>query len=128
LVIRAYTIALVTFLALDSLWLGWIASGFYREQIGFMLRDEVYLPAAAVFYLTFVAALTHFAILPAIRTKNVKSSWLNGAFFGFATYAAYDLTNLAVTKDWPLAVTIVDLAWGTSLGAVVSGITTRIAR
>jgi uncharacterized membrane protein len=33
---------------------------------------------------------------------------------------AYDLTNLATIGDWPLVVTVVDLAWGTSVGAVVS--------
>jgi len=32
-----------------------------------------------------------------------------GALFGLVAYATYDLTNLATLKDWPLAVTIVDL-------------------
>ncbi|MFC1700402.1 DUF2177 family protein, partial [Patescibacteria group bacterium] len=34
--------------------------------------------------------------------------------------ATYDLTNLATIKDWPLLVTIVDMVWGTFLGASVS--------
>jgi uncharacterized membrane protein len=37
------------------------------------------------------------------------------AFFGFITYATYDLTNLATARDWPVSVTVVDLIWGTVL-------------
>ena len=61
-----------------------------------------------------------FVIEPAV----VKREWLHalgyGALFGFMTYATYDLTNLAITKNWPLLVTFVDLAWGTVLAASVS--------
>jgi uncharacterized membrane protein len=45
---------------------------------------------------------------------------LYGAFFGFVTYATYDLTNLSTVKDWPVLVTVVDLAWGTTLSLLVS--------
>jgi len=38
---------------------------------------------------------------------------LFGALFGLITYATYDLTNLATLKNWSLAVTVVDLIWGT---------------
>jgi uncharacterized membrane protein len=53
-----------------------------------------------------------------------RGSWLRallfGALFGLITYATYDLTNLATLKDWPLAVTVVDLIWGMVLAASVS--------
>jgi len=39
------------------------------------------------------------------------------------TYATYDLTNLATLKDWPLRMTLVDLAWGAVLAASVASIT-----
>jgi uncharacterized membrane protein len=54
-------------------------------------------------------------------------TFLFGALFGLVCYATYDLTNLAVTKDWPLLVTIVDLAWGAVLSASVSTVTYFIA-
>ena len=60
-----------------------------------------------------------------------KGSWVHalvfGALFGFVCYATYDLTNLAVAKDWTLLVTVVDLAWGAVLSASVSTITYFIA-
>jgi uncharacterized membrane protein len=52
---------------------------------------------------------------------------LYGALFGLVCYATYDLTNLAVAKDWPLLVTLVDLAWGAVLAASVSIVTYFIA-
>jgi uncharacterized membrane protein len=51
-----------------------------------------------------------------------------GALFGLVTYATYDLTNLATLKDWPLALTVVDLIWGTLLAGAVSVGTYLIAR
>ena len=53
---------------------------------------------------------------------------LFGALFGLITYATYDLSNLGTLKDWPVLVTIVDLAWGTTLAASVSSVTYFIAR
>ena len=35
------------------------------------------------------------------------------ALFGFFAYATYDLTNLATLRDWPLRLSLIDLAWGT---------------
>jgi uncharacterized membrane protein len=45
-----------------------------------------------------------------------------GALFGFCVYAAYDLTNLATLRGWPLTVSLVDLAWGAVVTAVAAAI------
>lgn len=118
--LKLYLIALPVFFAFDMLWLGLIAKNFYARQIGFLLKPDINWVAAIIFYLIFIAGLVIFVIAPAVE----KGSWLQalilGALFGLITYATYDLTNLATLKDWPLIVTIVDLAWGTALGALVS--------
>lgn len=124
--LRIYLTALGSFFILDMIWLGVVARAFYRSQIGFLLKDDVNWPAALVFYLLFVFGLVYFVIAPGIEKKSLLSIALNGALFGLVTYAAYDLTNLAVTKDWPLSVTLVDLAWGTFLGAAVSVLTLKL--
>jgi uncharacterized membrane protein len=127
---KLYLIALPVFFAIDMVWLGLVAKGFYRRQIGFLMRDGFNWPAAVAFYLLFILGLVVFAIAPAMD----RSSWLRalgyGALFGLITYATYDLTNLATVKGWPLLLTFVDLAWGATLAAAVSvtayGIATRI--
>lgn len=122
--IRTYFVALSLFFALDMIWIGFVARKFYREQIGFMLRDDVNWFAAIAFYLIFVGGLVYFVIARHLDSRDIIGAVISGAFFGLVTYSAYDLTNLALTKNWPLAITIVDLAWGALLGACVCGATT----
>ncbi len=118
--IKLYAIALPVFFAFDMLWLGVIAKNLYRREIGHLMKDVVNWQAAIIFYLLFIVGLVFFVISPAVEKNSWVYAILVGAFFGFITYATYDLTNLAITKDWPLMITIIDLAWGTFLGASVS--------
>jgi uncharacterized membrane protein len=125
--IRLYAIALPVFFAIDMFWLGVVSKNFYRDQIGSLLKTDVNWVAAIVFYLLFIVGLVVFVITPAVE----KSSWVHavmfGALFGLVCYATYDLTNLAVAKDWPLLITIVDMIWGAVLAASVSTVTYFIA-
>ena len=115
-----YAISIPIFFAIDMLWLGFVASNFYRDRIGQLL--EINWTAAVIFYLVFLLGLTLFAVYPNL-TKGLSMTILYGALFGFFTYATYDLTNLATLKDWPLDLVLVDILWGTTLGAAVAGIT-----
>lgn len=104
-------------------WLGLIAKNFYSTQIGFLLTKEVNWVAAIAFYLLFIAGLVVFVINPSLEKRSIINALIFGGFFGLVTYATYDLTNLATIKNWPILLTIVDLIWGTTLGAMVSAIT-----
>ena len=126
--LKLYPIALPVFFALDMVWLGLVAKNFYRDQIGVLMKDDINWTAAIVFYLLFIAGLVVFVIAPAIEKRSWMHALFLGALFGLISYATYDLTNLATLKDWPLLVTIVDLAWGAVLAASVSTATYFIAR
>jgi uncharacterized membrane protein len=125
--LKLFAIALPVFFAIDMVWLGFVAKDFYAKQIGGLMKPDINWTAAIIFYLIFIAGLVVFVITPSV----VKNSWtqavLMGALFGFVCYATYDLTNLAVAKDWPVFVTIIDLIWGAVLAASVSVITFLIA-
>lgn len=125
--IKLYAIALPVFFAIDMVWLGVVAKDFYRAQIGSLLRPDVNWMAAIIFYLIFIGGLVTFVITPAMEKGSWMHALLFGAFFGLVCYATYDLTNLAVAKDWPLLVTIVDLIWGMVLASSVSVVTYFIA-
>lgn len=125
--IKLYAIALPVFFAIDMVWLGVVAKDFYRAQIGSLLRPDVNWMAAIIFYLIFIGGLVAFVITPAMEKGSWVHALLFGAFFGLVCYATYDLTNLAVAKDWPLLVTIVDLIWGMVLASSVSVVTYFIA-
>lgn len=117
-----YGITLVTFFAVDMVWLGLVAKNLYRDQIGFIMKTEFNWIAAITFYLIFILGLVYFVINPALESKSILEALLRGMFFGFITYATYDLTNLATLENWPLKITIIDLMWGTTLGGLVSTI------
>jgi uncharacterized membrane protein len=120
---KLYGIAFVFFLVIDLIWLGLIAKNLYQRQIGHLMSDQVNWAAAIIFYLLFIVGLVYFAILPAVNDGEWLRALALGAFFGFITYATYDLTNLATLKDWPIQITLIDLAWGTFLGASISTLT-----
>lgn len=125
--IKLFAIALPVFFAIDMVWLGLVAKDFYRAQIGTLMKSDVNWTAAIIFYLIFIAGLVVFVIFPAVEKGSWTHALLFGALFGLVCYATYDLTNLAVAKDWPLLVTIVDLVWGAVLAASVSVVTYFIA-
>jgi uncharacterized membrane protein len=125
--IKLYAIALPIFIALDMAWIGFVAKNFYAKQIGSLLKPNVNWPAAILFYLLFLVGLVVFIITPAIEKNSWTHALLFGALFGLICYSTYDLTNLALAKDWPFIVTVVDLIWGAILAASVSVITYFIA-
>ncbi|GBD48909.1 DUF2177 family protein [Methylopila sp. Yamaguchi] len=112
--------AALLFFAADFLWLGYVASGFYRSQIGAMLAPEPNMVAAVGFYAIYVVGIVLFAVTPGLVAGSWTTALLWGALFGFFCYATYDFTNLATLKDWPATVTFVDLSWGTALTAAAS--------
>lgn len=119
-----YAISIPIFIVLDLLWLGVVAKDFYQVRLGHLLGD-VNWAAAIVFYAVFLAGVTFFATYPS-ASGTVFRAILLGALFGFVTYATYDLTNNATLRDWPVIVTVVDIIWGTALGATVAGLTHTI--
>ena len=125
---KLFAIALPIFFAIDMTWLGLIAKNFYRAQIGHLMKPNINWAAAFTFYAIFLVGLTVFVIAPAMERKSLIHALVFGAFFGLVTYATYDLTNLAVTKDWPILITIVDMVWGVTLSASVATLTYFIAQ
>jgi uncharacterized membrane protein len=125
--IKLYFIALPIFFGLDILWLGIFAKKFYAKQLGPLMKAKVGWPAAVLFYLLYIAGLVTLVIFPAITYELLNRAVVFGAVFGLCCYATYDLTNLATLKGWPIALTVVDLIWGTILTASVSAATYLIA-
>jgi len=92
------------------------------------MKTDINWTAAIIFYLLFIVGLVSFVIIPSVEKNSWIYALLFGALFGLITYATYDLTNLATIRDWPVLLTIVDLAWGTILASLVSFITYVISK
>ena len=114
-----FGITLVIFFVVDLVWLGLVAREFYNKHIGFLRAEQTNWAAALAFYLIFSVGLLYFAIIPGWQARELGTTALNAAVYGFLTYATYDLTNLATLKNWPTGMSLVDIAWGTLLSAAV---------
>jgi uncharacterized membrane protein len=118
--ITQYASVLVLLVVIDAVWLGLVARGFYRDQIGTLMRDDILWTAAIAFYLLYAAGLTYFALGAADRTGSWLTALGTGAAIGLLAYGTYDLTNLATVRGFTPTIALVDMAWGTVLSAVVS--------
>ena len=117
---KLYFATFIAFLAIDMVWLGFVARSFYRKHLGFLMAASPNWVAALVFYLLFIAGILVFVVVPGLETDSLKTTLLRAALFGLVAYATYDLTNLATLKNWPVLITVVDLAWGMVLSVAVS--------
>jgi uncharacterized membrane protein len=118
-----YLATLSIFVCIDLVWLGFIAKGFYRAEIGPLLAVKMNLPAAAAFYAIYAAGLVMFVVQPSLASGGWSRALMLGGLFGFIAYATYDLSNLATLRGWTLKLSMVDMVWG----AVLSGFTAASA-
>jgi len=112
-----YLVTLVVLTALDFVFLGVLAKGFFTSQVGDMLGELKPLPAV-LFYLLYVVGVLIF--VSGSVTATTESTLLYGALFGLFCYATFDLTSLALLKHWSWAVAAVDIGWGAVVTAVSS--------
>ena len=113
-----YLSFLITLIAIDLVWLLGIAKNLYRNEMGDLMASEPKLLAGLAFYLLYALGVCIFVIVPALS----KQSWLYalqyGALFGLFCYMTYDLTNLAVVRNFPTQLAFIDIAWGSFVTAL----------
>lgn len=125
--IVAYLAAFISFLVIDYVWLAHVARNFYRDRLGELMLDKPNLGVAAAFYLLYMVAIVIFAVNPALEKQQWQTALLYGGLLGLVAYGTYDITNLATLKNWPVAVSIVDMIWGTVLTATVATVSYLVA-
>ena len=69
--LSAYLVALVLLTAIDLVWLGLVARGFYVAQLGDLMRPQPGLVAAALFYAVYAAGVVQFAVMPGLRRRRL---------------------------------------------------------
>lgn len=115
-----YAVTTLAMFAVDMVWLGVIAKPIYERGLGHLLAAQPNLLAALLFYLVYPAGLMVFAVRPSLKAGSLRASFIAGGMFGFFAYATYDLTNLATLIDWPVGLSVLDIAWGAALSSVAS--------
>ena len=123
--VKIYVLLLPILFVLDYLWLGLLASGLYKRELGSFLRLSggdlnPVIWAALLVYLAIPLGVVLFA-LPRVSAANpVGSALFWGAIYGVILYTVYDMTNYALIRDWPLKLSLVDICWGAVLNALAT--------
>jgi uncharacterized membrane protein len=120
IIITAYIAVLVVMGVLDGAWLSFSVSRIYKPGIGQLMAAQPVAAAAIIFYLLYAAGVTYLITLAA---GSAGIAALRGAVFGLVAYGTYDLTSLAIMRNWPVNVTVIDMIWG----AILTGISAAAA-
>ena len=118
--LAAYGASALAFVAADAVWLTLAGPRLYRPALGPLLADRLNGAAAVVFYLVYVFGVVALAIAPALRTGQWRSAAWSGLILGLVAYGTYDLTNQATLRVWATRLTVIDMAWGGVLTALVA--------
>lgn len=119
-ILVAYAATLIAFCCCDLVWLGFVAKDYYQSQLGGLLLAQPNWAAALAFYVLYCAGIVLFCVTPALDAASFGKAALLGVVLGALAYATYDLSNLATLKGWPMALSMVDIAWGAFATAVAA--------
>ena len=113
--IVAVILASIIFLIIDVVWLSFATKSFYRPLLGDLISDKPVLWAAGLFYVLYMFGMAAIVIQPCIDSNGLTKSLYTGFIFGLVAYGTYNLTNMAVIKDWSPTVVFVDMFWRTKM-------------
>lgn len=130
--LKAFFASVVSFIFLDLLWFNFAVKNFNLQQLAEVGRikdgqfDVIYIPAI-IAYLLMALAVTLF-LRPTFKLQD--SNWkifLKSALMGIIIYGIYDLTNLALLKNYPMIFAVVDMSWGTFAFGVVGTLVGKLS-
>lgn len=125
-ILLLFLIGLITYVLVDGIWLGLIMRTTYQTMLAPHLRyvDGIFAPLwgpGILVWILLVVGLMTFVLLPFYH-ESFKVYLLRAALYGLVVYGVYDLTNLAIIAQWPLLITLYDIAWGTCLNILVAAV------
>ncbi|MDT2018141.1 MAG: DUF2177 family protein [Planktomarina sp.] len=116
--IITYLSVTTIFLFIDVIWLSQFFSYIYQPNIGELLRENIIIFPAILFYIIYPLGATILVALPSLEKVLLKTIFINGFILGVIAYGTYNLTNMATLEGWSAKVVIIDMIWGGFLTGV----------
>ena len=116
--IITYLSVTTIFLFIDIIWLSQSFSYIYQPNIGELLRENIIIFPAILFYIIYPLGATILVALPSLEKVLLKTIFINGFILGVIAYGTYNLTNMATLEGWSAKVVIIDMIWGGFLTGV----------
>ena len=124
-----YIVSIVAMVVIDLISIRGVAKPFYQKHLGYLFAEKFKIVPIVLFYLIYIFGLMVFVVSPALSgTIPLGRAVIMGALLGFVAYATYDLTSHGLIRDWPAIVTVVDMAWGSFLTALIAAIGISVGR
>ncbi len=113
-----YIVPAFTMLALDSVYLSNIGGPLFAKMVKGIQKDEMKINmfGAIGSYLLLILVLYKFII---VERKSSSDAFL----LGFCIYGIFDLTNIAIFKNYKLLPALLDTIWGGILFYIVTKFT-----
>jgi uncharacterized membrane protein len=113
-------ISAIVLIILDSAYLH-LMTGYFKKQVMAIQGSplQLNLVGAALCYVFIIFGLNYFIIK---NRKSVKDAFL----LGIVVYAVFELTNLALFKNWYIMSVLIDTLWGGILFGLTTGIVYKL--
>ena len=113
-------ISAIVLIILDSVYLH-LMTGYFKRQVMAVQGSplQLNLVGAALCYVFIIFGLNYFIIK---NKKSVKDAFL----LGIVVYAIFELTNLALFKNWHIMSVLIDTLWGGILFGLTTGIVYKL--
>ena len=115
-----YLLTAIIFVILDGTYLN-LVKGYFNKQVKSIQGSDIQMNivATGLTYVVLIYGLNYFIIR---KNKSVQEA----ALLGFFVYAVYELTNLALFKNWSILTVIMDTLWGGILFALTAFIVNKV--
>ncbi len=122
---KTFGLSVVAFTVLDFLWFKFVVKDFNLKELAEIGRIkngefDILFGPAIVTYLLMALAMAMFVVPTFMESDPWWKTFLFGAALGLIIYGIFDLTNLAILKNYPIKFMMVDMAWGTFVFGLVS--------
>jgi uncharacterized membrane protein len=113
-------ISAIVLIILDSVYLN-LTGGYFKKQVMAVQGSplQLNLVGAALCYVFLIFGLNYFIIK---NKRSVKDAFL----LGIVIYAVFELTNLAIFKNWHIMSVLIDTLWGGILFGLTTGIVYKL--
>jgi uncharacterized membrane protein len=116
-----YLLGAVVLIILDGIYLNIIKQHFNKQIKAVQGSDiKVNFMAAILTYVFLIFGINYFIIRKRLPVKDAM-------LFGLVIYATYELTNMALLKNWSWITVILDTAWGSILFGLTTAIVYKVA-
>ena len=127
----AFFAAFISYLILDGSMMYFFTGKLFGSMIqkiqnGKPMKARI-IPALLCF-IVLAFGIVYFIVDKVRDNHIIEDSLRYGFIFGFVIYAVFDLTNYAIFENYTLAVTIIDILWGSVLAFLVTVITKYVMR